>query len=73
MHPVGASVQCVVSSVDAPSVSDDLDVVVSKQTIGAIAVNGPANVAYADLNTGKNFTSSNGSGTFYLSSGLALD
>ena len=58
-----ASVQCVVSSVDAPSVSDDLDVVVSKQTIGAITVGGPANVANADLNTGKNFTSSNGGGT----------
>ena len=58
-----ASVQCVVSSVDAPSVSDDLDVVVSKQTIGAITVGGPATVANADLNTGKNFTSTNGSGT----------
>ena len=58
-----AAVQCVVSSVDAPSVNDDLDVVVSKQTIGAITVGGPANVANADLNTGKNFTSTNGSGT----------
>ena len=55
-----ASVQCVVSSASAPSVNDQLDVVVSKQTIGAITVGGPANVAFADLNTGKNFTSSNG-------------
>ena len=58
-----ASVQCVVSSVDAPSVSDDLDVVVSKQTIGAITVGGPVGVAFADLNTGKNYTSTNAGGT----------
>ena len=57
-----ASVQCVVSSVDAPSVSDDLDVVVSKQTIGAITVGGPVGVAFADLNTGKNYTSTNAGG-----------
>ena len=58
-----ASVQCVVSSVDAPSVSDDLDVVVSKQTIGAITVGGPVGVSFADLNTGKNYTSTNAGGT----------
>ena len=58
-----ASVQCVVSSVDAPSVSDDLDVVVSKQSIGAITVGGPVGVAFADLNTGKNYTSTNAGGT----------
>ena len=57
-----ASVQCVVSSVDAPSVSDDLDVVVSKQTIGAITVGGPVGVSFADLNTGKNYTSTNAGG-----------
>ncbi len=58
-----ASVQCVVDSVDAASVSDSLDVVVSKQTIGAITIGGPVGVAFADLNTGKNYTSSNGGGT----------
>ena len=58
-----ATIQCVVSSNSAPSVSDTLSVVASKQTIGAITVGGPATVAYADLNTGKNYTSSNGSGT----------
>ena len=58
-----ASVQCIVSSATAPSASDQLDVVISKQTIGAITVGGPASVAFADLNTGKNFTSTNGSGT----------
>ena len=57
-----ATVHCTVSSVSAPSVSDDLAVVVSKQTIGAITVGGPATVAFADLNTGKNYTSSNGGG-----------
>jgi hypothetical protein len=56
-----ATVQCVVSSDSAPSVSDTLSVVASKQTIGAVTVGGPATVAYADLNTGKNYTSSNGS------------
>jgi hypothetical protein len=58
-----ASVQCVVSSSSASSVNDQLDVVASKQTIGAITVGGPTNVAFADLSTGKNFTSSNGGGT----------
>jgi len=58
-----ASVQCVVSSASAPSVNDQLDVVASIQSIGAITVSGPATVAFADLNTGKNFTSSNGGGT----------
>ena len=58
-----ASVQCVVSSVDAPSVSDQLDVVASKQSIGAITVGGPVGVAFADLNTGKNYTSTNAGGT----------
>ena len=57
-----ATVHCTVSSVSAPSTSDDLSVVASKQTIGAITVGGPATVAYADLNTGKNYTSSNGGG-----------
>ena len=57
-----ASVQCVVSSVDAPSVSDQLDVVASKQSIGAITVGGPVGVAFADLNTGKNYTSTNAGG-----------
>ena len=58
-----ASVQCVVSSASAPSASDQLDVVASKQSIGAITVGGPVGVAFADLNTGKNFTSTNGGGT----------
>ena len=58
-----ASVQCVVSSVDAPSVSDQLDVVASKQSIGAITVGGPVGVSFADLNTGKNYTSTNAGGT----------
>ena len=58
-----ASVQCVVSSASAPSVNDQLAVVASKQSIGAITVGGPTNVVFADLNTGKNFTSSNGGGT----------
>ena len=58
-----ASVQCVVSSASAPSTNDQLAVVVSKQSIGAITVGGPTNVAFADLNTGKNFTSTNGGGT----------
>ena len=60
--PGNATVHCVVSSASAPSVSDDLAVVVSQQAIGAITVTGPATVAFADLNTGKNYSSSNGGG-----------
>ena len=56
------SVYCFFSP-SAPSTSDQLSVVASKQTIGAITVGGPSNVAYTDLNIGKNFTSSNGSGS----------
>ncbi len=59
-----ADVQCIISSASAPDTDNaQKNVIVSTQTIGAITIGGPVGVAFADLNTGKNYTSSNGGGT----------